>query len=327
MDVSIVFLVASVCLVLLIWGIILLVKILKAEQTPLSSKELIDVLANVGALKTTLQTVEGGQKDLSSNIKETQKVVDGIRHDYEARKALFEQMRDSVTRMEDTISGTRRRGEAGENILQDILKSLPPNMVARGFRIGGKEVEFGLILSDDKVVPIDSKWTAQDSLKLLAQEQQPAQRLSIINKIENEINRRVAEVAQYIDPVRTVPWAVAAIPDAAFSVCRRAHLDAYKKGVILISYGMTLPYLLTLFNLHLQYAASIDVENLQHYIMDIKRHLEQMESTLEHSIVRAVKMISNACEEYRQSMGSIRGSLINLQTSSPKEKVAQDGKI
>ena len=130
----------------------------------------------------------------------------------------------------------------------------------------------------------------------------------------------MAEVAQYIDPARTVPWAVAAIPDAAFSICRRAHLDAYKKGVILIPYSLVLPYLLTLFNLHLQYAGSMDVENLQHYVMDIKRHLGEMEATLENNIVRAVKMISNAANEYREAMGSIRGSLNNLQAAGPKKQ-------
>jgi DNA recombination protein RmuC len=303
---------------LVIWGIVLLIKLLKGSKPQISSEELMKALADVGALKATLQSMEGGQRDLSSTIKETQRVTDSIKVDYESRKQFFERLRESVERMEHTISGTKRRGEAGENILHDILKSFPANMVAKNFRIGGKEVEFALVLNNEKVVPIDSKWAAGDLLKQLAQEQEPSQQLHLIAKIENEITKRVGEVAGYIDPARTVPWAVAAIPDAAFSVCRRAHLDSYKKGVILIPYSLTLPYLLTLFNLYLQYAGSIDVENLQHYIMDIKRQLETMETTLENSIVRAVKMIDNASNEYRQALGSIRGSLTNLQASSPK---------
>lgn len=193
-------------------------------------------------------------------------------------------------------------------------------MIAKNFRIGGKEVEFAFILNNEKVVPIDSKWTAQDLLHQLAQEKDLSKHPGLIRKIENELNRRVAEVAQYIDPVRTVPWAVAAIPDAVFSVCRWAHLDAYKKGVILIPYYLVLPYLLTLFNLYLQYAGSIDVENLEHYVMDIKRHLGEMEATLENNIMRAVKMISNAANEYRLSLSSIRCSLVNLKTSAPKQE-------
>ncbi len=316
---DIIFLVALAILAIVIWGIVFLIKLLRDAKFPLSSAELVRVLADVGALKASLQSVEGGQRDLSSIIKETQRVADSIKTDYDSRKRIFEQLHDSVERMEDTISGTKRRGEAGENILQDILKSFPPNMLTKNFRIGGKEVEFALILSNDKVVPIDSKWTAQELIRQLAQEKEHAQRLSLIHKIENEINKRVGEVAQYIDPARTVPWAVAAIPDAAFSVCRRAHLDAYKKGVILIPYCLTLPYLLTLFNLHLQYAGSIDVENLQHYIMDVKRQLQAMETILENNIVRAVKMISNATSEYRQAIGSIRSSLTNLQAPRPKD--------
>lgn len=324
MDLNAVLLAALVVTAITVWGIIFLIKILKGGKSALSAEELVKVLADVGALKAILQSVEGGQRDLSSNIKETQKVVDHVKTDYEARKHIFEQLKTSVERMEDTISGTKRRGEAGENILQDILKSFPQNMVEHNFRIGGKEVEFALILSNDKVVPIDSKWTAQNLLQQLAQEENKDQQLSLINKIEHEITRRVSEVAEYIDPARTTPWAVAAIPDAAFSVCRKTHLDAYKKGVILIPYSLTLPYLLTLFNLHLQYAGGLDAENLQHYIMDIKRQLEKMEAILENSIVRAMTMINNAVSEYRQNMGSIRSSLINLQTPALKEKKPND---
>jgi DNA recombination protein RmuC len=320
MDIPIIFLIGLAIFTIAVWGIVFLIKMLKAEKSVLSSAELVKVLADVGALKATLQSVEGGQRDLSLAIQQTQRLTDNIKTDYDSRKRIFEQLHDSVARMEDTISGTKRRGEAGENILQDILKSFPPNMVAKNFRIGGKEVEFALILNNDKVVPIDSKWTTQELLRQLNQEEDKAQQIVLINKIENEINKRVGEVAQYIDPARTVPWAVAAIPDAAFSVCRRAHLDAYKKGVILIPYCLTLPYLLTLFNLHLQYAGSIDLENLQHYIVNVKRQLQAMETILENNIERAVKMISNAAGEYRQAMGSIRGSLINLQTPRPKER-------
>lgn len=320
MEITIILLAVTAFIALTVWGVLLLIKVIKSSKSPFSSEELIKALADVGALKAILQSVEGGQRDLSQSIKETQRVVDSVKTDYDSRKHFFEQLHESMERVEGTISGTKRRGEAGENILQDILKSFPPNMVAKSFRIAGKEVEFALILSNEKVVPIDSKWTAQELIRQLAQEEEQDKRLSLINKIEHEINRRVTEVAQYIDPARTVPWAVAAIPDAAFSVCRKVHLDAYKKGVILIPYCLVLPYLLTLFNLHLQYVGSIDVENLQHYIMNIKRCLGEMEATLENNIQRAVKMISNACGEYREALGSIRGSLNNLQTVKAKEE-------
>jgi len=326
MDMTFIFLVASVTLVVAIWGLVFLIKAIKGTKTPLSSDELIKAIADVGALKATIQSVDGQQKDLSSDIKTTQRVIDSIKIDYDSRKAFFSQLQESVGRMESTISGTKRRGEAGENILQDILKTFPPNMVAKSFRIGGKEVEFALILTNEKVVPIDSKWAAQELLIQLAEEKDPPKRLSLVNKIENEINKRVGEIAQYIDPSRTVPWAVGAIPDAAFSVCRKVHLDAYKKGVVLIPYSLVLPYLLTLFNLHLQYAGSIDAENLQHYLMDIKRHLEKMETILENNIIRAVTMITNATGEYRQAMGSIRGSLTNLQNAQSKDKITREKK-
>jgi DNA recombination protein RmuC len=299
---------------LILWAIVALVKILKPAELNFDPQSLIDALSNLGGFKAVLESLEGSQRTLSENILQTQRVIDNIKADYEARKKFDDVMRNSVKRLEEVVAGSQGKGFVGENILREALKSFPPEMVVDSFRIKGKEVEFGMILANKKIVPIDSKWTSSELLESLANEQDETEYLRIVNRIENEVCRRVDEVVQYIDPDVTVPWAVAAIPDAVFSVLKSAHINAYRKGVIVIPYSLALPYLLTLFNLHLQYSTSLDVENLSRYLIDIRRNLGEMEEILENRMVKATTMLTNASSEYRQKLAAIKDSLVSLES-------------
>ncbi|MDP2211987.1 MAG: hypothetical protein Q8J63_09660, partial [Candidatus Aquicultor sp.] len=106
-----------------------------------------------------------------------------------------------------------------------------------------------------------------------------------------------------------------AVPDAVFTVCKRAYLEAYKRQVILMSYSMTIPYVLTFYSLHLQYSRSIDLENLQSHLITIGRQLDEMEQVLENKIARGATMINNAYGEYKQIISRLRASVVYLQTS------------
>lgn len=288
---------------------------------------------DLGAIKSVMQNlqrivpeIKGGvdlgveaQRALQQNLAQTAQAVERIKSAYEERKVLEDATRLSIKKLESIITGTTAKGKAGENILREALRHFPPEMITTGFRVKGQIVEFGLVLPNKKVLPIDSKWPAADLLGQLEKEEDEEIRTAIIEKIEKEIEKRTKEVTQYIDPAVTTPQALAAIPDAAFSVCKRAHVEAYKRNVILISYSMATPYLLTFLNLNLQYSRTMDIENLTHYLMNIKRKLDEMDSVLENYIEGASSRITNAAIKYRELIGSIRGSLMALETSKPSD--------
>jgi len=46
-------------------------------------------------------------------------------------------------------------------------------------------------------------------------------------------------------------------PHSAYAACRRAHLEACRSGVVVIPYSLTVPYLLTVYRLHFQYAGTL----------------------------------------------------------------------
>jgi DNA recombination protein RmuC len=266
-------------------------------------------------LKTHLDFGGKGQAVLRDELLKTQRLIDHLRIDYEARKQAEEESRRIVKRIESVIVGSYSKGQAGENILHETFKLFPREMIAYNFPINGKVVEFGLVLSDKKVLPIDSKWPATALLVALDEERDERVRLSIIDRIEKEVSRRIREVCQYIDPDMTAPWVVAAVPDAVFSVCKRAYLDAYKKHVILMSYSMTIPYVLTFYSLHLQYSKTVDIENLQSHLLTIGRQLDEMEQILENKIARGNTMVSNAYGEYKQLISKVRASVTYIQAA------------
>ena len=131
----------------------------------------------------------------------------------------------------------------------------------------------------------------------------------VVQEIERVLRLKVREVRQYIDPSATLAFAVAAVPDPVFNACRRAHLEAYREGVILMPYSMTIPYLLALFRLHLQYARSIDLENLEGYLQQIDDNVTALDRLLENSIARGSTMIQNAFNDAKRNVGQMRGAL------------------
>jgi DNA recombination protein RmuC len=243
--------------------------------------------------------------------------MEGLRSALNARQPIEEEARTSLKRLENIIAGSSTRGAAGENILEEALKALPPEMLQRNVWVGGKVVELALRLPGGKFLPMDSKWVSTVALEQLADPSLDApRRAQLTAQVEREVERRVREVSQYIDPATTSPFALAVIPDAAYDVCRGAIVNAHKRHVMVVGYAMALPYLLTLYQLHLQFARTVDMENLQSALIDVERHLDTLEGILENKLQRAVTMLQNAYGEGKQVSARIRASTQSVQSTA-----------
>src|SRR4029077_6407809 len=144
-------------------------------------------------------------------------------------------------------------------------------------------------------------WVSSVALEQLATPGLDAnRRAQLMGQVEREVERRVREVSQYIDPAMTAPFALAVIPDAAYDVCRGAIVNAHSRHVMVVGYAMALPYLLTLYQLHMQFSRTVDMEKLQSALMDVDLHLDTLEGILENKLQRAVTMLQNAYGEGTQ---------------------------
>src|SRR3990172_1077880 len=134
----------------------------------------------------------------------------------------------------------------------------------------------------------------------------PDEREECARELERVVARRAREVAQYLDPSLTAPVAVAAIPDAAYAVLRRAHADAFGRGVVIVPYSTALPVLLFLYSLAGRFG---DAGDAQACLAEVAVLVDAIEGVLENKIAKAGTMISNGTEEMRSSLGKARASV------------------
>jgi DNA recombination protein RmuC len=281
----------------------------------------------VGELKARLvaggQTQDSQSSALRDGLSHTQTVVEGLRSALAARQAMEEQDRAALRRMEHILAGSSTRGAAGEHILEEALRHLPPEMLQRNVWVAGKVVELALRLPGGKLLPIDSKWVSSPALEQLADTGLDAnRRAQLVSSVEREVERRVKEVSQYIDPALTSSFALAVIPDAAYDVCRGAIVNAHHRHVMVVGYAMALPYLLTLYQLHMQFSRTVDMEKLQMALIDIERQVDVLEGILENRVQRSLTVLQNAYTEGKQASAKIRASAQGVQIAEAVDEVS-----
>ena len=288
-------------------------KINQQNQINLEQQRVIQEIKEKLLLGTQLQN------HLKEGIEKTRDLIEELRKSEEVRKEREKEFLERIKRIDEIIAGTSAKGISGEEILRETFKKLPPEMIETNFQVRGKVVEFALILPNGKRLPIDSKWVAGKLILALEKETDQQKKKEIIEEVEKEVMRRIKEVKQYIDPDLTWSQAIAAVPDSVYAVCKNAHLKAKEENVILMPYSMVLPLLLYIYRFHLQYAISLDLENLQNHLLAIAKNLDEMENVLENKINRAATMVSNAYLEYKQLISRIKSSIEEIKLKGSKE--------
>jgi DNA recombination protein RmuC len=228
-------------------------------------------------------------------------------------RALLEEMRRrdvedraSLRRLEAAFLGAATRGRVGENVVWETLSVLPPDMVDAGFRVHGKVVEFALRLPDGRRLPVDCKWAGVAEMEAL-ERADGSERPRLAQAVERLVAQRAREVSKYLDPSLTAPFAVAAVPDAAYGVLRKAHLDAFGAKVLVVPFSGALPVLLALYALCRRLdGQATDVGAM---VSEVGGALDAIERALETRVEQAAKLAQNAAAEVRAQLGRARGAL------------------
>jgi hypothetical protein len=252
-------------------------------------------------------SAQGGSADeLRRELSAARGVLETMKVREEERRSLDERDRETVRRLATVLAGGASKGRAGEHVLREHLSQLPPSMLASDFRVGGRTVEFALVLPDGRRLPIDSKWAALAELEQLERTDDPVDRERLARALEREVSRRAQEVASYLDPAVTAPVALAAVPDAVYAALRRAHADAFARGVVIVPYATALPIALFLYALVQRFGEATDV---QAALAEVASLLDQMEAVVENKFQKASTMIANGAGEFRSHLGKARGSI------------------
>ncbi len=249
---------------------------------------------------------ELASEQLRLGLDGARRALEELRVRDQERRGTEAEQREVVRRLATVLAGGASKGRAGEHVLHEHLSQLPPGMLTSDFRVNGKVVEFGLVLPDGRRLPIDSKWTAPAELEALEAATDPLERDQCARAVEKAVVARTKEVAQYLDPAVTSPVAVAAVPDAVFSVLKRAHADAYRHGVVVVPYSNALPIVLFLYELVRRYGDAADV---QASLSEVGGVLDALEAIVENRFAKAATVIANGADEFRSQLGKARGSI------------------
>jgi hypothetical protein len=294
---------------------------------PAASLDLLDARleaqsAEIRRLADASSTRDAFGDQLRSGLEGARRALDELTIRERERRTADDEGREVIRRLSSVLVGSAASGRAGENVLREHLAQLPPGILTTDLRVNGKVVEFGLLLPDGRRLPIDSKWPAVAELEALEAADDPALREALARDVERAVSIRAREVAQYLDPAVTAPVAIAAIPDAAYAVLRRAHADAFARGVVIVPYGSALPILLFLYSLAQRYGDAADVVAS---LTEVAAALDAMESVVENKVARATTMLANGADELRSNLGRARGSIARARTASAPADAAEEG--
>jgi DNA recombination protein RmuC len=117
--------------------------------------------------------------------------------------------------LQNVLQNPKQRGVIGEFYLEQILKNtLPPGAYQLQYKLGEGLIVDAAILLDDRVLPLDSKFSLENYNRLL--EAKPGEQEGLAKSFKEDLKRRIDETAKYILPGKgTLDQALMFIPSEA----------------------------------------------------------------------------------------------------------------
>jgi DNA recombination protein RmuC len=117
--------------------------------------------------------------------------------------------------LQNVLQNPKQRGVLGEYYLEQIIKNvLPPGAYELQYKLGEGLVVDAAIILDDKVLPVDSKFSLENYNRIL--EAKDGDREALNNLFKTDIKKRIDETAKYILPGKgTLDQALMFIPSEA----------------------------------------------------------------------------------------------------------------
>lgn len=117
--------------------------------------------------------------------------------------------------LQNVLQNPKQRGVLGEYYLEQILKNiLPPGAYQLQYKMGEGLIVDAVIKLDDKVLPIDSKFSLENYNRLI--DAKEAERPLLEKAFKDDLKRRIDETAKYINPGKgTLDQALMFIPSEA----------------------------------------------------------------------------------------------------------------
>lgn len=270
--------------------------------------------------------IPGIQQALQSQIAEALRDLSAIKEVQNAEKQRWTTEDDAfkaLQRLTAVMLGSATSGAAAERVVEEALSTLPPQWRITNHSVNGKTVEFAIRLPDGMILPIDSKLVAQTDLTDLQSAQDNRQREHLKRSIQKKVLDKAAEVQRYID-ARSVGFAIAAIPDAAYGLSGPVLPEAYQKHrALLVPYSLLAPFVLMIYEQH-QHGGDLDAARLARLVNETQRHLGEAAEILNSHLSGAVTTLTNARDRLSRELAAAALALeqVTSENRSPESQRA-----
>lgn len=260
------------------------------------------------------------QKQLSESSKLVADVTQRLTKLDETNRRVVD-VADELKSLQNVLANPKQRGVLGEFYLKQILENmLPPGAFELQYRLGEGMVVDAIIYLDDKILPIDSKFSLENYNRLV--EAKTDERPALEKAFKDDLKKRIDETAKYINARKgTLGQALMFIPSEAIYY----DLLANKVGAGGVN-GRDL----------MQYAAVdkrvtiVGPSTLSAMLQIISQGLSSLEIQKDTEVIRKnVEQLGKhlgGFEQYMQKLGSSLGATVGHFNSAHKElgKVDKD---
>lgn len=189
--------------------------LLKADMTELN-KSVMDL--KDGLQKQLNDQLGASNKQLASQSAASIKILQEVTEKLTKLEGTNKNVGDIASELktlQNVLQNPKQRGVLGEYYLEQILKNtLSPGAYKLQYRLDEGLVVDAAIMLDDKILPIDSKFSLENYNRLI--DAREADRPALEKAFKEDLKRRIDETAKYIKPGKgTLDQALMFIPSEA----------------------------------------------------------------------------------------------------------------
>ncbi|MBC8223932.1 DNA recombination protein RmuC, partial [Candidatus Bathyarchaeota archaeon] len=186
--------------------LVLLIAIMKLFNLSSKVESIQENILKLAAPAQTLTQVTTALQNQVGNLNETVGMIGQSVTNISTQAMKIEEMgkkyeeTEALTRrIHNIMIGSYEKGRSGENYLQNMMAELMKiGIVMQNAYVGGKVVEYSVVFSDGKLLPIDSKVVATKQMDMLFDENLTEEERSRCRAtIRTELKKKIIEVTKY----------------------------------------------------------------------------------------------------------------------------------
>ena len=260
------------------------------------------------------QLQESGKivRDVTHHIRDITSQLEKIHSDHEHVKDVKTQL----GKLTDVLANPKQRGILGEYFLETLLKNVfQPSQYKLQYQFKDGDIVDAVIFIQDKIIPIDSKFSLENYNKILEEKDQ-IRREALEKVFKMDLKKRIDETSKYIRPQeKTMEFAFMFIPSegiyydllinqiGAIKVNTRDLIEyaMKEKRVIIVSPTSFYAYLQTV----MQGLRALEIEEsakeIRKHVENLQRHLLSYDTFMEklgNNLGTAVNSYNHAYKEF-----------------------------